>query len=162
MSDPAALGGTPAVPPAGASGSLADLIRPSNHLIDNDTIEEETASELPVNLGAGCLAPLEVGRAAASEVAPEAVEPAVDPPVPEAVPGAEEAGEERAEDAVVPRPAPSPCSPSRAEREAHEATHLPYRNWCPVCVQGRADNPPHRRLPPPVEGERRLPEVHID
>ena len=29
-------------------------------------------------------------------------------------------------------------------------------------MQGRADNPPHRRLPPPAEGERRLPEVHID
>ena len=100
---------------------------------------------------------------AAFGAAPAVEAPAAAPPALEVAPeddGVEE--EERAEDAVVPRPAPSPCSPSRAEREAHEATHLPYRSWCPVCVQGRADNPPHRRLPPPGEGERRLPEVHID
>mgnify|MGYP001372943053 CR=1 FL=1 len=71
-------------------------------------------------------------------------------------------GEERAEDAVVPKPSPSPYTPARAEREAHEATHLPCRNWCSVCEQGRADNPQHRRRPPSAEGDRRLPEVHID
>ena len=31
-----------------------------------------------------------------------------------------------------------------------------------MCVQGRAANPPHRRSPLHEEGERRLPEVHID
>ena len=75
---------------------------------------------------------------------------------------AEAGGLERAEDAVVPRPAPSPYSPSKAEREAHEATHLPFRSWCSACVQGRADNPPHRRLPARPGDEQRLPEVHID
>ena len=74
----------------------------------------------------------------------------------------EEERPEQAEDAVVPRPAPSPCTPSRAEHEAHEATHLPFRSWCEVCVQGRLDNPPHRRLPAEVREERRLPEVHLD
>ena len=138
------------------------MIRPYTQLIDNDAIEEETASEQLADSGAGCLAPLEVGGAAASEAAPAAAAPAVDLPAPDEAPGSEGAEEERAEDAVVPRPAPSPCAPSRAEREAHEATNLPYRSWCPVCVQGRAGNPPHRRLPPPGEGERRLPEVHID
>ena len=69
---------------------------------------------------------------------------------------------EKVEDAVVPRPAPSPCSPTRAEREAHEATHLPFRSWCEECVRGRADNPPHRRRAPEVEEEHRLPEVHLD
>ena len=66
------------------------------------------------------------------------------------------------EDAVVPPPAPSPCSPTRAEREAHEATHLPYRSWCEECVRGRANNPPHRRRAPGAEEEHRLPEVHLD
>ena len=31
-----------------------------------------------------------------------------------------------------------------------------------MCVQGRADNPQHRRRPPQVVEEHRLPEVHID
>ena len=110
-----------------------------------------------------CPSPLEAGGAASSGLAAPAAEaPAATQPAPGAAPEPDGAEEERAEDAVVPRPAPSPCTPSRAEREAHEATHLPYRTWCPVCVQGRADNPPHRRLPTPGEGERRLPEVHID
>ena len=36
---------------------------------------------------------------------------------------------------------PSPCKPCLREVEEHNATHLPYRNWCPVCVKsrGRAD-----------------------
>ena len=71
-------------------------------------------------------------------------------------------GLDKVEDAVVPAPAPSPCTPSRAEREAHEATHLPFRSWCEVCVQGRMDNPPHRRRAAEVVEEHRLPEVHID
>ena len=59
-------------------------------------------------------------------------------------------------------PFPHLCTPSRAEREAHEATHLPFRSWCEVCVQGRLDNPPHRRLAAEVKEEHRLPEVHLD
>ena len=36
---------------------------------------------------------------------------------------------------------PSPCKPCLREVEEHNATHLPYRTWCPVCVKsrGRAD-----------------------
>ena len=71
-------------------------------------------------------------------------------------------GAERVEDARVPKPAPSPTAPTRAEREAHEATHMPYRSWCMACVQGRALTPPHRRLCAGEEEERRLSEVHID
>ena len=29
---------------------------------------------------------------------------------------------------------------------AHAATHLPYRSWCPDCVQGRRDNVPHSKV----------------
>ena len=32
---------------------------------------------------------------------------------------------------------PSPKAPSAEEVELHNATHLPYRNWCPWCVAGR-------------------------
>ena len=27
--------------------------------------------------------------------------------------------------------------PTKKEVEEHEVTHLPYRNWCWACVQGR-------------------------
>ena len=74
------------------------------------------------------------------------------------------AGEEAmgAEDAAVPRPARSPITPTKAEREAHATTHLPFRSWCPVCVQGRSCNPPHRRAPEYADGDRRLHEIHLD
>ena len=71
-------------------------------------------------------------------------------------------GLDKAEDAVVPAPVHSPCTPTRAEREAHEATHLPFRSWCEVCAHGRYDNPPHRHRPTEVVEEHRLPEVHLD
>ena len=111
----------------------------------------------------GLLAPVQVGGSSASEAAPAAAAAAAAPAAQEEIAGAGEGGgPEHAEDAVVPKPAPSPCSPTRAERESHEATHLPYRSWCSICVQGRADNPHRRRAPPSADDERRLPEVHID
>ena len=30
-----------------------------------------------------------------------------------------------------------PREPSKEEREEHEKTHLPFRNWCQHCVRGR-------------------------
>ena len=138
---PAACGGTPSRPPTEATGSFADLVRPST------THYRGEQEQL--------LAPVEVGGACASGDTP-AAGPA------EARGGDEEEGLDKAEDAVVPAPARSPCTPTRAEREAHEATHLPFRSWCEVCVQGRSDNPPHRRRPAEVVEEHRLPEVHLD
>ena len=52
-----------------------------------------------------------------------------------------EAGDEEGEEARAPRAARSPLQPTRAEWEAHQATHLPYRSWCRFCVEGRCDNP---------------------
>ena len=39
---------------------------------------------------------------------------------------------------------PTPQQPTEQERREHELTHLPYRSWCPTCVQskGRQDNHP--------------------
>ena len=31
--------------------------------------------------------------------------------------------------------APTPYTPTQAEREAHEISHWPYRAWCQFCVQ---------------------------
>ena len=36
----------------------------------------------------------------------------------------------------------SPMKPSAKEVEAHNATHMPYRNWCPVCVKSRGKESP--------------------
>ena len=37
-------------------------------------------------------------------------------------------------------------TPTLAEREEHERTHIPYRSWCKHCVAARASNPAHRGL----------------
>ena len=35
-------------------------------------------------------------------------------------------------------------TPTLAEREEHERTHIPCRSWCRHCVAARASNPAHR------------------
>ena len=50
------------------------------------------------------------------------------------------------------------CAPTRAQWEERQATHLPFRSWCPRCVVGRLGNPPHRRV---VNEEASAPEVHF-
>eukprot|EP00974_Lingulodinium_polyedra_P003946 371056-Lingulodinium_polyedra.AAC.1 len=37
----------------------------------------------------------------------------------------------------------APRGPSRSEWEAREASHMPYRSWCPHCVPGRGVASPH-------------------
>ena len=44
-----------------------------------------------------------------------------------------------------PRVLRAPNYVSKEEREAHEATHCPYRSWCEACVKARGRNSPHRR-----------------
>ena len=68
---------------------------------------------------------------------------------------------EVAEEALIPKKARDPSQPTRAEWEAHQANHLPYRSWCKFCVEGRLDNPPHRRRAGDAE-QPSLPEVHLD
>jgi len=48
------------------------------------------------------------------------------------------------EEAQEPKIRRAPKEPTRAERERHEALHLPYREWCRHCVRGRGRNRPHR------------------
>ena len=77
--------------------------------------------------------------------------------------GGEEGMEEEAEVAKVRR---SPKGPTKREREQHEATHLPYRNWCRHCVRGRGRNRPHAAARNEEEDdedkERRVPKISID
>jgi hypothetical protein len=38
-----------------------------------------------------------------------------------------------------------PRKPTEKEVEKHCLTHLPYRNWCPVCVAGKGKDLDHRK-----------------
>jgi hypothetical protein len=51
-----------------------------------------------------------------------------------------------------------PRKPNAEEILSHNLTHLPYRNWCPICVKGRGKEMPHRRSDGPGE----IPEIHFD
>ena len=42
---------------------------------------------------------------------------------------------------VVPR---APSQPTRAEREEHDRTHLPFISWCRFCVADKGVSAPHR------------------
>ena len=37
------------------------------------------------------------------------------------------------------------CMPCEEEVRVHNLTHLPFRDWCPYCVQGKAASYPHRK-----------------
>ena len=62
------------------------------------------------------------------------------------------------EEAVQPKGSSNICSPSKEEYEKHCLNPLPYRNWCPVCVQAKARNPQHYRIP----NSRGIPVFSID
>ena len=53
----------------------------------------------------------------------------------------------------------NPRMPTKDEVEAHEMTHLPFRNWCRHCVKGRGVETGHRKV---AREEGGLPEVHVD
>jgi hypothetical protein len=52
-----------------------------------------------------------------------------------------------------------PKLPSLEEEKEHMLTHLPCRSWCVHCVRGSGRAMDHRRQ---GEGDRRVPEVHLD
>ena len=55
---------------------------------------------------------------------------------------------------------PGPLQPSKAQVEAHNLTHLPYRSWCPHCVAARRQNSPHSSVKP--TGARTVPLLVAD
>ena len=40
---------------------------------------------------------------------------------------------------------PSPGAPTAGEVARHDATHVPYRSWCPICVAASAKEDSHPR-----------------
>ncbi len=51
----------------------------------------------------------------------------------------------------IPRIARKPRAPTKAEREEHNRTHVPYQAWCEDCVFGRGVSSPHRSDKEPHE-----------
>ena len=64
------------------------------------------------------------------------------------------------EEAAIPRVCMNPGRPSKREIEEHEATHMPYRSWCPHCVRGRGQASPHPRGK--TKPENQLPTIALD
>ena len=64
----------------------------------------------------------------------------------------------------IPKTLTSPVKPSAEAVALHYTTHLPYRNWCPVCVRAKAIEDAHKRgaNEPDEEDEGGVPEVAID
>ena len=47
----------------------------------------------------------------------------------------------------------NPADPMSEETARHDATHLPFRPWCPVCVEARAMEDPNYRTTSEEQGE---------
>ena len=45
------------------------------------------------------------------------------------------------------------------EREAHNVTHMPFRSWCPHCVNGKAKDRPHKKQD---QSEKMVPDIVFD
>ena len=39
----------------------------------------------------------------------------------------------------------APGCPTQEERDRHECTHMPHRAWCPVCIEAKGREDPHRQ-----------------
>ena len=52
--------------------------------------------------------------------------------------------DERGPGALSARPLPSPKQPTPAQVALHNLTHLPYEDWCTICVSCRRPNDHHR------------------
>ena len=65
------------------------------------------------------------------------------------------------EEAVHCSPCKEPGQPTKREIEEHAVTHLPFRMWCPFCVQGKSKDDPHRKVEQEVK-EAGMPIVSFD
>ena len=63
------------------------------------------------------------------------------------------------EEARARKELPRPYAPTPEEIAKHRVDHLPYRNWCPECVEGFARERAHRAH---EGGERETPLVSCD
>ena len=64
--------------------------------------------------------------------------------------------------ARIPSSLSSPIRPSAEDVDDHYRTHLPYRNWCPVCVRAKGKEAAHPRDAQHEEDKSGLPIVSMD
>ena len=50
---------------------------------------------------------------------------------------------EAEEEGIVHKEVRAPGQPTKAEREHHYLTHIPFRSWCQHCVRGRGKSAHH-------------------
>ena len=67
--------------------------------------------------------------------------------------------QEPSDEAIKPFRRKAPSTPTRQEFLDHQIAHLPWRNWCSVCVRGNGKSHGHRIQ---QEDERGLPTIHVD
>ena len=54
----------------------------------------------------------------------------------------------------------APQTPSKEEVEEHNITHIPFRDWCPHCIRGKAKRRAHRKkIREPSQG---IPVISLD
>ena len=70
-------------------------------------------------------------------------------------------GEEKEEEHVVPQVKKPVNAPSDKEVREHYKTHIPFRNWCPHCVKGRAKAGFHMKRKEEDEGTQ-VPVISFD
>ena len=68
--------------------------------------------------------------------------------------------EDVSEEAMRVRKLVDPKRPSKQEVGEHFLSHLPFRNWCPHCMKGKAKELDCRRSGGAEGGD--LPEFHLD
>jgi hypothetical protein len=66
------------------------------------------------------------------------------------------------EEADIPKVPSKVYSPTPEEYNRHCATHLPYRSWCPICVQAKKRNPAHRHTTTGIDNKKHIPVISVD
>ena len=69
-------------------------------------------------------------------------------------------GDLPAEEGAGAKVLPVPVRPTQQEVDLHNATHVPFRSWCPFCVSGKAKSHPH--FSKSEERESDIPVVSLD
>ena len=72
--------------------------------------------------------------------------------------------EEELEEGRSPEAMAVPEGPSEKEREEHNLTHIPFRDWCEHCVRGRARRRAHRKRNKEIKQEelQRVTRIYMD
>ena len=60
------------------------------------------------------------------------------------------------------KPVPAPVLLTKAEAEAHNVSHLPFRGWCSACVRGRGLSLGHRKFDMKTKEAEQIPTVSVD